>query len=300
MRQEFAQPIISVVAETSSATVDRRWLLVTMCLAVLLAQVDTSVVNLAMHAVGTDLHASVNSLQWVLDSYNLAYAVLLLTGGLLCDLYGRRLLYLLGAAVFTGGSVLCAAVPDVSLLIAGRAIAGAGAALLLPASLAIIRAEWHDEAERNHALGVWAACNGLAFVIGPTLGGALVQGFGWRSVFLIAVPLGLAAIALAMRTIPESSDPGGRWFDAVGQVWGAVAVGGLAVSGIDASRDPLIAGVALTVAAVAMLLFVHVERLRGDAAMVPLSLFRTRRFDGALVATAALWLGAGVAWSAIR
>ena len=291
MRQGLARTLTNAITDPPSETVDRRWLLVTMCLAVLLAQVDTSVVNLAVHAIGTGLNASVNNLQWVLDGYNLAYAVLLLTGGLLCDLYGRRRLFLLGAAVFTGGSALCAGAPDLLLLIAGRAIAGAGAALLLPASLAIIRVEWHDETERNHALGVWAACNGLAFVIGPTLGGFLVQGFGWRSVFLIAVPLGLAAIALAMCAIPKSSDPAGRRFDAMGQIWGAVAVGGLAVAGIDASRTPLTAAVALVAAAMAVLLFLRVERRRGDAAMMPVSLFSSRRFDSALIATATMTFG---------
>jgi MFS family permease len=106
-------------------------LLVTMCLAVLLAQVDTSVVNLAMRSIGKDLQASVTGLQWVLDGYNISYALLLLTGGLLCDLYGRRRLFVIGAAVFTGGSVVCAAAPTIAMLIAGRAVAGVGAALLL-------------------------------------------------------------------------------------------------------------------------------------------------------------------------
>ena len=125
----------------------------TVCLAVLLAQVDTSVVNLALRSIGLRLHATVTGLQWILDAYNLCYAVLLLTGGLLCDLYGRRRLFIVGAAIFTGGSVLCAAAPGVPLLIAGRAVAGAGAALLLPASLAIIRVAWTEEQARNRALG---------------------------------------------------------------------------------------------------------------------------------------------------
>lgn len=196
-------------------------LLATMCLAVLLAQVDTSVVNLATHSIRADLGASVVGLQWVLDAYNLTYALLLLTGGLLSDLYGRRRLFLLGAAVFTVGSVVCAAAPWVALLIFGRAITGAGAALLLPASLSIIRVEWQDEQARNRALGIWAACNGLAFVIGPTIGGALVDAFGWRSLFLIAVPLGGAAIGVGLRVIPESRDPADRRLDLIGQLCGA-------------------------------------------------------------------------------
>ncbi len=267
------------------------WLLATLCLAVLLAQVDTSVVNLAVHAIGTHLRAGVGGLQWVLDGYNLAYAMLLLTGGLLADLYGRRRLFIAGAAIFAGGSALCAAAPAIAVLIAGRALAGIGAALLLPASLAIIRVEWADQQARNRALGIWAGCNGLAFVIGPTLGGALVQSFGWRSVFLIAVPLGLAAIGFALCFVRESRDPAGRRFDALGQGWGAVALGALALAGITAARERDVALVALGVAVVAFLLFVLTEHRRAAAAMVPLDVFRSRPFIGALTATAAMTFG---------
>lgn len=263
----------------------------TMCLAVLLAQVDTSVVNLAMRAIGAGLRAGVGSMQWVLDAYNVAYAALLLTGGLLADLYGRKRLFILGCVVFTGGSLVCAVAPGIAVLIGGRAIAGAGAALLLPASLAIIRVEWRDEAARNHALGIWAACNGLAFVIGPTLGGALVDGFGWRSVFLIAVPLGVVAIVMALRAAPESRDPAGRQFDMSGQVLGAFALVCLTLAGIEAAHRRDVAIAAAVAAPIVMLLFLAVERRRGDAAMMPLDLFRSRRFDGTLTATATMTFG---------
>ena len=278
-------------AQRSSAETGKGLLLVTMCMAVLLAQVDTSVVNLAVRSIGATLNASVAGLQWVLDAYNLAYALLLLTGGLLSDLYGRRRLFLLGSAIFTGGSVICAGAPDIAVLISGRAIAGAGAALLLPASLSIIRVEWSEERARNRALGVWGACNGLAFVVGPTVGGALVDAFGWRSVFLIAVPLGLATIGLALRVVPESRDPGGRHLDVPGQLCGAVALGGLALAGIDAARDARVAVVALLTGTVACLLFRRTERRRGAEAMVPLDLFRSRRLVGALTATSVMTFG---------
>jgi MFS transporter, DHA2 family, methylenomycin A resistance protein len=266
-------------------------LLVTMCLAVLLAQVDTSVVNLAMRSIGKDLQASVTGLQWVLDGYNISYALLLLTGGLLCDLYGRRRLFVIGAAAFTGGSVVCAAAPTIAMLIAGRAVAGVGAALLLPASLSIIRVEWREERARNRALGVWGACNGLAFVIGPTLGGALVGGFGWRSVFLIAVPLGLATTGFALRFVPESRDPAGRRFDVLGQLWGAAALGGVALAGIELARNRPVAVAALVGGIIALLLFIATERRHGDAAMVPPDLFRSRRFVGTLTATSVMTFG---------
>ncbi len=266
-------------------------LLAALCLAVLLAQVDTSVVNLAMRAIGAGFGAGVAGLQWVLDAYNLAYALLLLTGGLLADLYGRRLLFLWGAVIFVGGSILCAAAPGIVVLVLARAVTGAGAALLLPASLSIIRVEWSDARARGRALGIWAACNGLAFVIGPAVGGVLVDGFGWRSVFLLAVPLGLAAVGLALCVVPESSDPSGRRFDAVGQASGGAALGGLALATIEAAHDRALAGASLAVAAAALMLFLRTEHRRGEAAMVPLDLFRHRAFVGALAATAAMTFG---------
>ena len=266
-------------------------LLLTLCLAVVIAQVDTSVVNLAMRAIGSGLRAGVGGMQWVLDAYNVAYAAFLLTGGLLADLYGRRRLFLFGSMVFTVGSLLCAVAPDIATLIGGRGVAGVGAALLLPASLAIIRVEWRDAQARNHALGVWAACNGLAFVIGPTIGGALVDRFGWRSVFLVVVPFGVAACGLALHVVPESRDRLGRVFDMTGQVMGAATLACLAVAGIEAAHRPDVALAAFALALVALVLFLATERRRGDAAMVPLDMFRSRRFNGTLAATATMTFG---------
>src|SRR5262249_9233661 len=236
--------------------------LLTLCIGVLIAQVDTSVVNLAVRSIGEYFDAEVAALQWVVDSYNLVYAVLLLTGGLLADLYGRRRIFMAGAALFTAASLLCALAPSVPVLIAGRAVTGAGAALLLPASLAIIRVAWPDANERASALGVWAACNGLAFVIGPSVGGVLIAHVGWRSVFLVVVPLGLASLALALRAIPESSNSHGRRFDAAGQVLGALALGSLAVAAIESHGARLLAVAALLVAAASLGAFVAIEAAR--------------------------------------
>ncbi len=291
MRQIYEQTLATPYAQQTRARSGSRWVLTTVCLAVLLAQVDTSVVNLALRSIGLRLHAAVTGLQWILDAYNLCYAVLLLTGGLLCDLYGRRRLFIVGAAIFTGGSVLCAAAPGVPLLIAGRAVAGAGAALLLPASLAIIRVAWTEEQARNRALGIWAACNGLAFIIGPALGGLLVDRFGWRSVFLIVVPLGVVAIGCALRVVAESSDPAGRRFDAPGQISGALALAGLALTGIAGAHDRALAAIAGGVGVIALVGFVLIEHRRGPAAMVPLELFGSPRFVGTLTATSAMTFG---------
>ena len=135
-----------------------RLILLTLCLGVLIAQVDTSVVNLAVQPIGSAFHASVGALQWVLDGYNLSYAVLLLTGGLIADLYGRRTIFQVGAAIIGTGSILCACAPSIAWLIGARLGVGVGSALLLPASLAIVRVVWSDQTRRRWALGIWASC----------------------------------------------------------------------------------------------------------------------------------------------
>jgi MFS transporter, DHA2 family, methylenomycin A resistance protein len=265
--------------------------LLAMCLGVLIAQVDTSVVNLAIQPIGAAFQASVGSLQWVLDSYNLVYAALLLTGGLLADLYGRRRLFLAGAALMLAASLVCAFAPDIHVLVAARAATGIGAALLLPSSLAIIRVVWPDPAARNRALGIWASCNGLAFAIGPSLGGLLIDRFGWGSVFLLAVPLAVGALALARVAVPESSHPEHRHFDLVGQVLGAVVLGGLAFSAIAAREGGIGWVAALVLAGAALPLFLLAERRRGAAALVPLDLFAQPAFSGVFACTAAMTFG---------
>ena len=284
--------ILPDVPASIKVTSDRRWpTLVTLCLAVLIAQVDTTVVNLAVQPIGVYFKTNVAILQWVVDSYNLVYAALLLTGGLLADLLGRRLIFMTGAAVFTAASLLCAWAPDVSLLIGGRAFAGLGAALLLPASLAIIRVVWPDHVERGRALGIWAACNGLALAIGPTLSGLLIGQFGWRSIFLVVVPLGFAAFALAVPTMPESSDRQERHFDTPGQLLGAITLGGLTLAAIEFHDAAVTALIVLAIAVSTLLLFIKVETKRGAAALVPLTLFRSREFLGAMTATTGMTFG---------
>ena len=272
-------------------TPNKRLTLLTLCFAVLVAQVDMAVVNLATRPIGAYFNAGVGALQWVLDAYNLVYAVLLLTGGLLADLYGRRRIFTIGVAIFTAASLLCAAAPSIGVLIAGRALAGLGAALSVPASLAIIRVVWRDEAERGHALGIWAGCNGLAMAIGPTVGGLLIGGFGWRSIFLVVVPFGVAALALARPSIPESSDPQDRSFDAPAQALGALALGGLALAAIESHGAPIVAAAAFVVSLVALALFLRVEAKSGPGALVPLDIFRAPAFRAAIVGTTGMTFG---------
>ncbi|MDA8048782.1 MAG: MFS transporter [Rhodospirillales bacterium] len=281
---------ISVTREAVSARA-QNLVLLAMCLGVLIAQVDTSVVNLAMQPIGAALHASVPALQWVLDAYNLPYAVLLLAGGLIADLYGRRRAFQIGGAVLAIASLGCAAAPSAPFLIVSRAVAGVGAALLVPASLAIIRIVWPDPVARRRALGIWASCNGLAFVVGPILGGFLIDRFGWRSVFFMVIPLAFAALGLAAAQVPESADPVGRRLDMPGQMSAALALGALVFAAIASRSGADVWGAALLVSLAASAFFLVFERRAGATALVPLDLFRGRAFVAAIVATAAMTFG---------
>lgn len=267
------------------------WILLTLCLAVLCVQVDTSVVNLAVRPIADYFHARVAAMQWLIDGYNLTYAALLLSGGLLADLFGRRRVFVAGAALFAAASLLCALAPDLPILLAGRVLAGVAAALLLPASLAMIRVVWDDEKARGKALGIWAGCNGLALAIGPPLGGVLIHLGGWRWLFFLTVPLGLAAFLLAPRLMPESADRQGRHLDLPGQLLGIVMLGGATLAAIEGRDAPWPAGVALGLCLLAGLGFAVVERRRGDAALVPPVLFRVAPFRGAVLATLAMTFG---------
>jgi MFS transporter, DHA2 family, methylenomycin A resistance protein len=262
-----------------------------LCAAVFLAQLDTSIANLAVRSIGEHFAASMSALQWIIDSYNLVYAALLLTGGLLADLLGRRLIFMAGVAVFIAGSLICAAAPAMSVLLAGRALTGAGAALALPASLAALRVAWPDPAERGRALGIWTGCNGAALALGPTLGGALIHEAGWRAVFLIVAPVGVLAFALSPLALAESADARGRDFDWPAQAFGALALGGLAFAAIESARDPSAAAALFTLAAAALVTFVRIEAGRGAAALVPLQIFAIPPFRAAAAAAAGMTFG---------
>jgi EmrB/QacA subfamily drug resistance transporter len=283
-------PVLPMKPRTGIAAKSGALALMTLCTAMLIAQLDTSVVNLATRPIGAEFQASVSALQWVIDGYNLTYAVLLLSGGLLADLYGRRRIFMIGAATFSVASVLSALAPSIAILIAGRVACGIGAALMLPAALAVLRVAWPDPKARARALGIFTGCNGLAFIIGPTLGGLLIAHAGWRSVFFVVVPFALAALAAAPFTVSESADPAGRHFDAGAQLLGIVALGGLSMAAIE-SHSGSFALLALAIALAAFLAFLKVERRRGPAALVPLDLFRIRAFRGAIIATAGMTFG---------
>jgi MFS transporter, DHA2 family, methylenomycin A resistance protein len=285
----------SIATSASAPTRCHRPLLVllTTSLGVLIAQLDLSVVNLAARHIGGDLALGVSALQWVIDAYNLVYASLLLTGGTLADLYGRRRIFVLGVALLIAGSVICALAPNGATLIAGRAVTGLGAALEVPTSLAILAVVYPDAKERAKALGVWASCNGLAFVIGPTLGGVLVDHGGWRSIFWLIVPVCAATLGLATTVVPESSDPHGRKLDLPGQALAILALAGFSFAVIEGAHwgwsSPLILG-CLTVSILAGLAFVRVEAGQRGA-LVPLDVFALRPFSGSLACAGLMTFG---------
>jgi len=258
-------------------------ILLTMSLGVLIAQIDTSVVNLAIKHIGADFHSGVSALQWVVDAYNLVYASLLLTAGALADLHGRRKIFVLGIALFTVGSLICGLAPNAIVLIAGRAIAGLGAALEVPTSLAILTVAYQDTNRRTRALGLWASCNGLAFIIGPTIGGVLVDALGWRSIFLLIIPLCVLALVLTIRSVPESKNPTARRFDLPGQALAVTALGALALAVIEGPRwgwlsTESIASVVTSIVTAAWFL----RRQATDGTLVPLPMFKNRAFSACL------------------
>jgi len=280
---------VALRPRTSSST---SLILLTMSLGVLIAQVDTSVVNLAVKEIGANLKAGVTALQWVVDAYNLVYASLLLTAGTLADIYGRRRIFALGIALFTAGSLVCGLAPNAAVLVTGRAIAGLGAALEIPTSLAILAVAYPDTKQRTQALGVWASCNGLAFIVGPTLGGVLVESVGWRSIFLLIIPFCIAALALTVTAVPESKDPKGRKLDLPGQALAIIALGALSLAVIEGPRwgwhsNGTIAAFACSIASAIL----FVLRQRGAGALVPLEMFRNRVLSASLGIAAAMTFG---------
>lgn len=195
-----------------------------LCAILFLTFLDNTIVSVALADIQSSLSVSVTGLQWIVDGYMLAFAALMLTGGTLGDLLGRKRVMLTGVAIFCAGSIVAAVAPDPSTLIAGRIVMGLGAAASEPGTLSLIRHIYPEREERAVALGVWAAVSGLALALGPVLGGVLVGGAGWRWIFWFSLAFGAAALAVAAVTLSESRDPEGRKLDVPGLAAGAAAI----------------------------------------------------------------------------
>jgi EmrB/QacA subfamily drug resistance transporter len=256
-----------------------------------MASIDATVVGIALPAIGRDFGASLTALQWVVTAYTLALAGLLLFAGTLGDRYGRKRIFLTGVVWFALSSLLCGLTAGSAFLIAARAMQGVGAALLTPGSLAIIEASFRP-ADRGKAIGAWSGLSGVATAIGPFLGGWLVQAVSWRLIFAINLPVAAAIIAVGVRHVPESRDPGmtGR-VDITGGILVTLGLIGVTYGLMEGPADgwtrpsPLasvIAGVLLLTASVAW------ER-RAPMPMLPLSLFTSGQFTAANVVTFAVY-----------
>ncbi|MEQ5844152.1 MFS transporter [Paraburkholderia acidicola] len=279
-------PLSPAVTSTDDAAARRvanrrRLTLALVASGMFMAVLDTTIVNVALPAMRANLHASVAGLAWIVDAYTLSFAALILAGGVASDRFGAKAVYLWGLALFVGASAACGLAPTVGPLIAARFVQGMGAALFLPASLAIVRSTFDDPRERARAIAVWAGIASVAASIGPVAGGVLVDGFGWRSAFLINVPTGVAALAgawIVVRNAARSS--AARRFDWRGQLASTIALGALCYAAIElptrglASREVWVAAL---VAGLATLTLIAVERRAHDP-MVPVHWFRNRVF----------------------
>ncbi len=259
----------------------RQLVLVATSLASFTATLDNTVVAVALRDIQRDLGAGVSGLQGIVTAYTVVLAALLLTGGTLVDVAGRRRVFLAGLAVFAGASVACALAGSVTALIAARAVQGAGAALVIPGGLAVLAAAYPPGRERARAIGIWAATGALALALGPIVGGLLVQARGWPAVFEINVPLCLAIAAVVLTGERQPREQTGRRLDLPGQVFVATGLGATTYAVVLAGRDgwrPAV-GVWLAVGVVALVAFAEVERRKTDP-LLPPGLVRQPAFVG--------------------
>ncbi|OZF50387.1 MFS transporter [Rhodococcus sp. 14-2470-1a] len=263
-----------------------RWIVAATVLGSSLAMLDATVVNVALPDIGRDFGSGVSGLQWTVSAYTLTLASFILLGGALGDRLGRRTVFVWGTIWFAVASVLCGLAPNIEVLVAARLLQGVGAALLTPGSLALISASIHPD-DRGAAIGLWSGLGGVASAVGPLLGGWLVDVAGWRSVFLLNIPLAVAVVLVAVKHVPESRDPHAEGkLDLPGAGVVALALGLLTYGFIDASWWVVAAGV-LAVGA-----FVVVE-LRTSNPLIPPSLFASRVFLAANLVTFAVYAALG-------
>lgn len=255
-----------------------------------LAFIDGSVVNVALPALRTALKAEAGQVQWIVNAYLLLLGALVLIGGSAGDRYGRRQVFVAGVVLFGLASLGCALAPDAGWLIAGRAVQGIAAALLVPASLAILGSTFDDQ-ERGAAIGTWAGLGAVTTAIGPVLGGWLVDHVSWRAIFLINLPLAAATVWLALAAVRESRDPQVARLDWLGAALAATGLGavtwGLTAAGERGWGSVAVWG-ALGAGAALLAAFVA-SQARGEHPMMPLSLYRSRTFSGANLLTLALY-----------
>jgi EmrB/QacA subfamily drug resistance transporter len=265
------------------------------CLSLFIVGLDITVVNVALPSIGHDLDAGISELQWTVGAYTVVLASLLMFSGSMADRLGRKRTLVAGLTVFSVGSLLCSLAPSVELLVAARVLQAVGGSMMNPVAMSIITNTFTDPRERAQAVGVWGAVFGISMALGPIVGGALVSSVGWRSIFWINIPVGLAAIVLALRFIPESRAPRPRRFDPVGQVLVMVLLATLTYGIIEApsrgwSSAPILA--AFSASAVALSALLLYEPRREDP-LVDLRFFRSVPFTSSIVISVAAFAAFG-------
>ena len=253
------------------------------CMSLFIVGTDVTIVNVALPSIQRGFHASVSDLQWTIDAYSLVLACLLLFSGSLADRFGRKRIFQVGLVFFSVGSLLCSVAPGLGWLVAFRALQAVGGSMLNPVALSIIFATFSDRKERARAMGVWGSVFGLSLALGPVLGGVLVSGIGWRAIFWINVPVGIAAIVLTRVFVPESKALRPRHLDPVGQLLVIVALASLTYGIIEGPRrgwhSPLILGL-FVLSALTFIVLARVE-LRRDEPLIDPRFFRSVPFSGA-------------------
>ena len=262
----------------------RRWLVLAICcMSLFIVGLDVTVVNVALPSIGHELHASVSGLQWVIASYALVLASLLILSGSTADRVGRRRTFQVGLALFTLGSLLCSLAPSLGALVAFRMLQAIGGSMLNPVAMSIITNTFTERAERARAIGVWGGVIGLSMALGPVVGGVLVSSVGWRSIFWVNIPVGIAAIILTALFVPESRAPRARRFDLPGQLLVMLTLASLVYGIIEGPgrgwTSPLIIA-CFCVAAVACAAFIWCERRRREP-LLDMRFFRSAPFSGA-------------------
>ncbi len=259
--------------------------LLAVCLGYFMTILDVTIVNVALVNIKEQLSANVTGLQWIVDGYALVFASLLLTGGALGDRRGSRTIFLVGFALFTLASTLCSLAPTLLVLQIARAVQGLGAALLVPNSLALLNTIYMDARKRAQAIGIWAAVASMGALSGPLLGGVLVNAFGWRSIFLINLPIGILGFLLTFGCVAPSTPQGGRSLDLPGQVASILALGMLTFALIEGNSLGRLSPLILAAYAGSVLFFLLLlwREKTTSHPMLPLGLFQERTFSAANV-----------------
>jgi EmrB/QacA subfamily drug resistance transporter len=289
---------VSDATPGSAPQLDRRGRLTVLAIcsmSLLVVGLDTTIVNVALPAIHRSFSSSLAGLQWVIDAYTLALATLLMLAGSTADRTGRKRVFAFGLALFTAASALCAAAPDLDILIAARILQGVGGSMLNPVAMSIIRNVFEDPRERAQAIGLWGSLFGLSMALGPVLGGALVDSVGWRFVFLVNVPVGLAGVALIRRFVPESRADHARRIDPVGQLLVIATLAALVYAIIEGQSRGWASGEILGLFAFSLVAFAALVRyeLHRTEPLLELRFFRSAPFAGASAIAICTFAGLG-------